>query len=175
MAKWFPFVLAAAVGALAALASALAMPPLLAFAAGALLALAGAAALRALAEDAARSGAAPAGPAGGGDAVGIRAGADREAADAAPRRLAHRAGGLRQPGGAGRRCRGCEPGAHFAHLIRAPAFVEAVTATLADGEERRVRFRPTRGGSGSSRRASGCCRRATPSGRRRRASCRSRT
>jgi two-component system phosphate regulon sensor histidine kinase PhoR len=33
-----------------------------------------------------------------------------------------------------------EPGAHFAHLIRAPVFVEAVTATLADGEERRVRF-----------------------------------
>ena len=33
-----------------------------------------------------------------------------------------------------------QPGAHFAHLIRAPAFVEAVTATLADGEERRVRF-----------------------------------
>ena len=33
-----------------------------------------------------------------------------------------------------------EPGAHFAHLIRTPAFVEAVTATLADGEERRVRF-----------------------------------
>ncbi len=33
-----------------------------------------------------------------------------------------------------------ETGAHFAHLIRAPAFVEAVTATIADGEERRVRF-----------------------------------
>jgi two-component system phosphate regulon sensor histidine kinase PhoR len=33
-----------------------------------------------------------------------------------------------------------QPGAHFAHLIRAPAFVEAVGATMADGEERRVRF-----------------------------------
>ncbi len=33
-----------------------------------------------------------------------------------------------------------ETGAHFAHLIRAPAFVEAVTATIADGNERRVRF-----------------------------------
>jgi len=33
-----------------------------------------------------------------------------------------------------------QPGGHFAHLIRAPAFVEAVTATLADGEERQVRF-----------------------------------
>ncbi len=33
-----------------------------------------------------------------------------------------------------------QPGGHFAHLIRAPAFVEAMTATLADGAERRVRF-----------------------------------
>jgi len=33
-----------------------------------------------------------------------------------------------------------EPGAHFAQVIRAPEFVEAVGATLADGEERRVRF-----------------------------------
>ncbi len=39
-----------------------------------------------------------------------------------------------------RRCRELEQGAHFAHLIRAPDFVEAVGATLADGEERRVRF-----------------------------------
>ena len=33
-----------------------------------------------------------------------------------------------------------QQGAHFASLIRAPAFVEAVTATLADGDERRVSF-----------------------------------
>jgi two-component system phosphate regulon sensor histidine kinase PhoR len=33
-----------------------------------------------------------------------------------------------------------QAGAHFASLIRAPVFVEAVTATLSDGEERRVRF-----------------------------------
>src|SRR5690606_9352478 len=31
-------------------------------------------------------------------------------------------------------------GEHFAHLIRAPAFVEAVGAALADGEERSLRF-----------------------------------
>ena len=31
-------------------------------------------------------------------------------------------------------------GEHFAHLIRAPAFVEAVGATLADGEARSLRF-----------------------------------
>ncbi len=33
-----------------------------------------------------------------------------------------------------------EQGAHFAHLIRAPDFVEAIGATLADGAERTVRF-----------------------------------
>jgi two-component system phosphate regulon sensor histidine kinase PhoR len=33
-----------------------------------------------------------------------------------------------------------EPGAHFASLIRAPAFVEAVTASLGDGGERTFRF-----------------------------------
>jgi two-component system phosphate regulon sensor histidine kinase PhoR len=30
--------------------------------------------------------------------------------------------------------------AHFANVLRAPAFVEAVSATLADGDDRRVRF-----------------------------------
>ena len=38
-----------------------------------------------------------------------------------------------------------QPDAHFASVIRAPAFVEALTATLADGEERWVRF-PTHQG-----------------------------
>jgi len=33
-----------------------------------------------------------------------------------------------------------QPGLHFANLIRAPAFVEAVSATLADGQERRFEF-----------------------------------
>lgn len=33
-----------------------------------------------------------------------------------------------------------KPGLHFASLIRAPAFVEAVTATLADGAQRRFQF-----------------------------------
>jgi two-component system phosphate regulon sensor histidine kinase PhoR len=39
-----------------------------------------------------------------------------------------------------------QPGAHVANLIRAPAFVEAVGATLADGAERRVRFTARHGG-----------------------------
>ncbi len=38
-----------------------------------------------------------------------------------------------------------QPGAHFANLIRAPAFVEAVTATLADRAERRVQFATNQG------------------------------
>jgi two-component system phosphate regulon sensor histidine kinase PhoR len=33
-----------------------------------------------------------------------------------------------------------QPGVHFANLIRAPAFVEAVGATLADRDERRLQF-----------------------------------
>ncbi|MFT3972836.1 MAG: ATP-binding protein [Amaricoccus sp.] len=33
-----------------------------------------------------------------------------------------------------------ETGSHFAHLIRAPAFVEALSATLSDGDERAVSF-----------------------------------
>jgi two-component system phosphate regulon sensor histidine kinase PhoR len=33
-----------------------------------------------------------------------------------------------------------EPGQHFAHIIRAPAFVEALTATLDDGHERTFDF-----------------------------------
>lgn len=33
-----------------------------------------------------------------------------------------------------------QPGLHFANLIRAPAFVEAVTTTLGDGQERRFEF-----------------------------------
>jgi two-component system, OmpR family, phosphate regulon sensor histidine kinase PhoR len=33
-----------------------------------------------------------------------------------------------------------EPGQHFAHIIRAPAFVEALTRTLEDGEERSFSF-----------------------------------
>jgi two-component system phosphate regulon sensor histidine kinase PhoR len=38
-----------------------------------------------------------------------------------------------------------QTGSHFSHLIRAPAFVEALSATLADGEERQVRFSATQG------------------------------
>jgi two-component system, OmpR family, phosphate regulon sensor histidine kinase PhoR len=38
-----------------------------------------------------------------------------------------------------------QPGTHFAQLIRAPAFVEAVTSTLLDGAERQVRFAATQG------------------------------
>ena len=140
MGKWFPFVLAAAVGALAALASTLAMPPLLAFAAGALIALAGAAALVRLAEDAPRPpAAAPAGPAG--PAMPSAFGRALIEKLPTPLLVVSRTGrvGYANPAAQEALPR-LEPGAHFAHLIRAPVFVEAVTATLADGHERRVRF-----------------------------------
>lgn len=39
-----------------------------------------------------------------------------------------------------------QPGVHFANLIRAPAFVEAVGATLADGGERSLQFVTHQGG-----------------------------
>ncbi len=38
-----------------------------------------------------------------------------------------------------------QPGMHFASLIRAPAFVEAVTETLMDGRERRFEFTTSQG------------------------------
>ena len=66
--------------------------------------------------------------------------------------------------------------AHYANVLRAPAFVEAVAATLADGGDRRVDFTAHPGRErvlrGAGRR---CCRRAAPSARRRWRSCRSRT
>jgi two-component system phosphate regulon sensor histidine kinase PhoR len=130
------------VGGLAALAAALALPPAVAFVAGVALALAAWAAIRprpapppVVPEPAPEARREPEGimPSGFGRAlietlptpliVVSRTGrvgfANPAAHEALPR---------------------LQPGAHFANLIRAPAFVEAVTATLADGEERRVRF-----------------------------------
>ena len=168
MPKWFPIGLPSrSVGWRRS--PALSLPPLAAFAIGALaLALARrGGAWRAGRRRSRGSRPRPA-EAGGADVLGVRAGADREAADAASDRHAHRAGELCQPRGAARRCRGCEAGVHFAHLIRAPAFVEAVTR---DAGRRRgaagALHRRTRAGSGSSRRGWDCCRPGTRSGRRR--------
>ncbi len=142
MSKWFPVVLAVAVGAFAALASALALPPLLAFAAGVLVMLAGAAALRRQEEGGsapAREPAAPAAEAGG----AMPSGFGRALIEKLPTPLlvVSRTGRVAYANPAAHAALPrVEPGAHFAHLIRTPAFVEAVTATLADGEERRVRF-----------------------------------
>jgi len=140
MAKWFPFVLAVAVGALVALASVLALPPLLAFAAGVLVSLTGAAVIAHLAGDAPPRAAAaapglarPAMPSAFGRALIEKL--------PTPLLVISRTGRVSyaNPAAFGALPR-VEPGAHFSHLIRAPAFVEAVAATLADGEERRVRF-----------------------------------
>ena len=96
MRAWPYLALALAVGGLAALVALLAVSPPAAFAAGALLVAlaaaligprrAGGACARAARDRAA-----------GGMPHGVRPGADREAADAAPRHLAHRADRLCQP------------------------------------------------------------------------------
>ncbi len=146
MPKWFYPVLALGVGGLAALASALSVPPLLAFLAGVLVTLvaalvrrdeAGAAAVRGESPEQAEIEATPV-PSAFGRALierlptpllviarNGRVGYANPAAHAALPRL--------------------QPGAHFAHLIRAPAFIEAVGATLADGTERRVEFAASQG------------------------------
>ena len=116
------------------------------------------------------------GRAGRADAVWLRPGADREAADAALL-IVSRTGRIAYANPAAHEALPrLQPDAHYANVLRAPAFVEAVAATLADGEERRVRFTADPGPRallrGAGRR---CCRRAAPSGPRRWRSCRSRT
>ncbi|HRO10049.1 ATP-binding protein [Amaricoccus sp.] len=136
MARWVPFGGAVLVGALAALASALALPPLLAFAAGALVGLVGAAVL-------AREPAGPVPAAAQGAKATMPSTFGRALIEKLPTPLLviSRTGRVSyaNPAAADALPR-LEAGAHFAHLIRVPAFVEAVGATLADGEERRVRF-----------------------------------
>ena len=137
MPKWFPIGLTVAVGGLAAIVSALSMPPLAAFAAGALLALAVAAALVRRTEEARLA----AGPAEGG--APMPSGFGRALIEKLPTPLlvVSRTGRVSYANPAAQASLPrLEAGGHFAHLIRAPVFVEAVTATLADGEERRVRF-----------------------------------
>jgi two-component system phosphate regulon sensor histidine kinase PhoR len=140
MARWFPFGLAVAVGALVALAALLAMPPLLAFGAGVLVSLVTAAALVHMVGDAAAPAPAPAQPALDGSMPGAFGRALVERLPT-PLLVISRTGRVSyaNPAARGALPR-LEPGVHFAQLIRAPVFVEAVTATLADGEERRVRF-----------------------------------
>lgn len=137
MAKWAPTFLALAVGTLAALATALDMPPFLAFAAGALVALAGVTLLPRGESEAAPPRAAPP------PVAAMSTGFGRALIEKLPTPLlvVSRSGRVAYANPAAQEALPrMEQGAHFAHLIRAPAFVEAVTATLADGVERRVRF-----------------------------------
>ncbi len=136
MAKWLHYGLAVAVGALVALASVLAMPPLLAFAAGVLVSLLGAAALTQPPPPPA-----PAQPRLA--STGMPSAFGRALIEKLPTPLLviSRTGRVSYANPAAQAALPrLDPGAHFAHLIRAPVFVEAVTATLADGQERRVRF-----------------------------------
>ena len=90
-------------------------------------------------------GAEPRARAGGCDVLGVRAGADREAADAAAARHPRPGGSSYANPAAREALPRLQAGVHFSHLIRAPAFVEAVGATLADGAERTVRFAAAQG------------------------------
>jgi two-component system phosphate regulon sensor histidine kinase PhoR len=143
MADWFHPLLALAVGLFAAVAAGLGLPPIVAFVVGGLLVLGGASAMKRHAAkpgDAADAPEAPPEPA-------------KSAADAhdygralleklpAPLIVIARNGRVDYANpAAGAVLPYVEPGGHFAHLIRAPDFVAAVTATLADGEERSCNF-----------------------------------
>jgi two-component system phosphate regulon sensor histidine kinase PhoR len=135
-------VLALAVGGLAALSAALALSPLAAFAAGLMLVLVAAALARPKPEPP-RKLPEPA-PAPRGEAlVGMPQGFGRALIEKLPTPLLviSRTGRVvyANPAAHGVLPR-LEPGAHFASLIRAPAFVEVVNASLDDGGERGVRF-----------------------------------
>ena len=145
-ATWF---MALAAGALAAAVAALPVPPLAAFAGGAILALVAAIALRArpgaaVAPEPTAVSAVPAPP----PATTGRAGAMPTAFGRAlieklptPLLVVTRTGRILYANPAAHAALArLQPDAHFATVIRAPAFVEAMTATLADGGERKVRF-----------------------------------
>lgn len=144
MSNWRPSVLALAVAVAAGLAAAAQLDPLAAFVAGGLGALilgrwlrlpepvlpAPAPAARAAASEPAAAGAARA----------------LVATLPAPLLIIARNGRVAYANPAAQRALPrLEAGAHFASLIRAPAFVEAVAATFADGAERRVQFAARQG------------------------------
>jgi two-component system phosphate regulon sensor histidine kinase PhoR len=141
MAKWFHPLLALGVGALAALAAALAVPPVVAFFSGVLLTLFAVAALKPSRDPppAAEPAPAPAEPAG--DPMPSAFGRALIEKLPTPLLVVTRTGRVSYANPAAHEALPrLQPGAHFANLIRAPVFVEAVTATLADGAERQVRF-----------------------------------
>ncbi len=140
MAKWELAVLVAGAGVLAAVVVALGLSPVAAFAIGAGVALAVVAAVRSAAPPSVQPVPAP--------AAAMSSGFGRALIEKLPTPLL-----LVTPTGrvsyANPAAREALPrlqaGVHFSHLIRAPAFVEAVGATLADGAERTVRFAAAQG------------------------------
>ena len=143
MGKWFHPVLALVAGGLAALAAAVSLPPLVAFVAGVLAVLFAVALLKPRP--------APA-PGGVPEPPLVRRGETVDAMPSAfgralieklptPLLIVSRTGRVSYANPAAHDALPrLQAGAHFAHVIRAPAFVEAVGATIADGQEREARF-----------------------------------
>jgi two-component system phosphate regulon sensor histidine kinase PhoR len=141
MPTWFYPLLALVVGAMMAAAAAVPFPPLAAFAAGIAVVLIVAAVVRRSPEPPAGSVAEPAPRVE--PAQGLAAGFGRALVEKLPTPLLIVASsgrvGYANPAAQAMLPR-LEGGAHFASLIRAPAFVEAVSATLVDGAERSCQF-----------------------------------
>ena len=141
MRTWSTIVPAGIAGAVAALAAAVPLPPVAAFVAAVLLTLFAGAVLRARREPAAPE----PGPAPPRETVegALPSAFGRALIEKLPTPLLiiSRTGRVSYANPAAHEALPrLQSGAHFASLIRAPAFVEAVGATLLDGDERRVRF-----------------------------------
>jgi two-component system, OmpR family, phosphate regulon sensor histidine kinase PhoR len=140
--KWFHPVLALVAGGLAAFASAVSLPPLIAFFAGVLAVLFAVALLKP--RPAPAPGVVPEPPLARDEAVDAMPSAFGRALIEklpTPLLIVSRTGRVSYANPAAHDALPrLQPGAHFAHVIRAPAFVEAVGATIADGEEREARF-----------------------------------
>jgi two-component system, OmpR family, phosphate regulon sensor histidine kinase PhoR len=137
MLKRIDWVLALAAGGLLAAVAGLAPPPVVAFVGGVVLALLVAAVRRGRPEPA------PMAAAAGADGAAMPSGFGQALVEKLPTPLLilSRTGRVVYANPAAHAALPrLQPDAHFANVLRAPAFVEVVAATLADGDDRRVRF-----------------------------------
>lgn len=149
MSRWFHPLLALGVGVYAALASAFGFPPIVAFVTGVVLTLFVFATARSRSEP--HEGSIPEPPPERRDAVpggAMPSAFGRALIEKLPTPLlvVTRNGQVSYANPAAHEALPrLRMGSHFSHVIRAPAFVEAVHATLDDGGERQVRFAATQG------------------------------